>query len=421
MSDLADIREQVRARLDWPMMATLLGWEIKKSGVGTWSMCCPFHAEKSASFVMGGASDKFRDRSHCFGCSDGDHDFFSIWQTMRGVDHKQAVLDLAAHCGVSVGTLDFFHEKGKGITRTSASRLGVVDAPPDKTSLPSLQRLNDRGCAMIAESRGIPLQAVCYARDLGRVVYQRWPLHERSGQWLPRCAVHGKRCTLDHPECEPVEVWPSWGATDRTLTTVEFRRLDNGKYPKFGTEGIKAWGLAGKAWPLGAREVEQCKWVMLVEGGPDMIAAYALLARWRMLGKVVVVCMLGASNPIRKDALPCFAGARVRIMVDADTPKDDENPKKRVLPGLQAASRWQTQLQEAGAAVELFYVGDLWSAESVEQWQAGKITAAEMVVEVPGFTLPDGKKVKDVNELLHAGDEVLNSEDVRQACRDWDF
>lgn len=419
MSDLADIREQVRGRLDWPRVASALGLEVKKSGANTWTCCCPFHAEKSPSFVMGGGG-KYWDKSHCFGCAEGDHDFFGLWQVLRGVDHKRAVLDLAEIAGVPVGTLEFYHEKSAGKPRVIAER-PVMEDDVSKPSLPPLQRLNEAGCELLARSRGLPVWAVKHAVKMGRVVYSRWPLYEREGKWMPACAVHGKSCSMRREECEPAETFPSWGATDRTLNTVEWRRLDNGMYRRHDGEEIKAWGMKGKAWPLGAMEVAQCKWVMLVEGGPDMLAAYALLGKHGMLAKVVPVCMLGASNRMREDAMHCFEGARVRIMVDADALKDDVKSGKRKLPGLQAAAKWQAQMQEAGAAVECFYVGDVYETGSLAAWQRGEIESKDVVVDLPGFADAEGKRCKDVNDIIKAGESVFMHEAIREAAKDWDF
>jgi hypothetical protein len=177
---------------------------------------------------------------------------------------------------------------------------------------------------------------------------------------------------------------------------------------------------------VGAADIGDRKRVLLVEGGPDLLAAYHFLRMWHtrkrpLLHEVAVVCMLGASNRIREDALAYFAGCRVRIMVDADTPKDDETKAKRKLTGLEAAMRWSEQLTAVGAAVECFYVGDVFDPGHVAAWHAGEIQAAEIEILEPGFLKKDGSKVKDLNDLAMASDEVLTCDDVRQAMTVWDF
>ena len=218
-----------------------------------------------------------------------------------------------------------------------------------------------------------------------------------------------------------------WTVIDETRAVAEFRRLDNGLHTRAGGEaGPKVWSTAGKNWPIGAESIGDRKRVLLVEGGPDMLAGYHFLRMWHtqkrpLLHEVAVVCMLGASNRIREDALGFFKGCRVRIMVDADTPKDDEVKSKRKLTGMEAAMRWSDQLTEVGSAVECFYVGDVFKAEDVAAWHEGEKLAGEIEVLVPGFVRADGAKVKDLNDLARCSEDVLGCDDVRQAFTVWDF
>jgi hypothetical protein len=131
--------------------------------------------------------------------------------------------------------------------------------------------------------------------------------------------------------------------------------------------------------------------------------------------------MLGAGNRMREDAMENFRGCRVRIMVDADVPKDSEVKSKRKLVWLEAAHRWQTQLTEAGAAVELFYVGDLFNADHVREWQEGERAAGEIEILQEGLLTADGRKVKDLNDVVHCTEEVQASDDIREAMCVWDF
>jgi hypothetical protein len=158
-----------------------------------------------------------------------------------------------------------------------------------------------------------------------------------------------------------------------------------------------------------------------------MLAAYDLLMRWRMLDRVAVVCMLGAGNRMREESLAHFAGCRVRIMVDADALKDANEPDsngrlvKRKVPGMEAAMRWEEQLTSAGAAVESFFVGPVYEPGSLARWYKREIDAAAVEVVEPGLCDAEGKPVKDVNDLIRAGPEVLGREEVRAAARAWDF
>ncbi|NQU83471.1 MAG: DNA primase [Parcubacteria group bacterium] len=71
---------------------------LKKSGVN-WKGCCPFHQEKTPSFMV----HPERQFYHCFGCSKGG-DIFSFIQEMEGMDFPEALKLLADRAGVKVDT-----------------------------------------------------------------------------------------------------------------------------------------------------------------------------------------------------------------------------------------------------------------------------------------------------------------------------
>lgn len=410
--DLASLRERVRDALDWPMIIQHLGLSVEQLSPSRWGMCCPFHAEKTPSFIFGG--DHHRDRCHCFGCG-ADHDFFGFWQGECNVDHLEAVKQLAGLAGVYVGEIRFEKPKAPPV-RTPEKRLESDDDAAQKPSLPPLYQATREDCAEIAKGRGLDLEAVWIAARIHKrvAVVKSWPLYEARYDrgWQAKQNWEQHRC---------------WAAIDETKNVAEFRRLDNGLHTKLdGSASPKVWSTAGKNWPLGAAQIGDRKRVLLVEGGPDMLAAYHFLKMWHtqrrpLLQDVAVVCMLGASNKIRESALPLFQGCRVRIMVDADTLKDDEEKAKRKLPGLEAAARWTHQLTTAGAAVECYYVGDQFDGDDLQRWHDGEISAAEVEVIEPGFTKPDGSKVKDVNDWAHCAEDVLRSDDAREAMTAWDF
>ena len=133
----------------------------------------------------------------------------------------------------------------------------------------------------------------------------------------------------------------------------------------------------------------------MVEGGADMLAAYHFLWGLNLLDRVGVVCVLGASNRIADRALKCFKGLRVRICMDADEGRVNERTGKRIRPGSLAASRWQDQLTEAGAAVEVF--------------------------SLEGIRKTSGEKVKDLNDLVHCSARMMEEERVWDLFLSWDF
>lgn len=141
---------------------------------------------------------------------------------------------------------------------------------------------------------------------------------------------------------------PCWIVTDETRRIAEARRLDGKPFPAVGTLGErKAHTIKGstKAWPVGLRlrivpERLREFAVVLVEGGPDLMAAYAALARLPMGARDVhPVAMLGTSATIALDALGAVAGRVVVILAHGDD------------PGREAGRRWAKQLSGAGCRV----------------------------------------------------------------------
>jgi hypothetical protein len=141
---------------------------------------------------------------------------------------------------------------------------------------------------------------------------------------------------------------PCWIVTDEGRRIAEARRLDGKPFPAVGTLGErKAHTVKGstKAWPVGLhlrivperlREFA----VVLVEGGPDLMAAYAALARLPMGARDVhPVAMLGTSATIAPDALGAMSGRAVVILAHGDD------------PGCEAGRRWAKQLSGAGCRV----------------------------------------------------------------------
>lgn len=130
--------------------------------------------------------------------------------------------------------------------------------------------------------------------------------------------------------------WPAWIITDSNRHNAQARRLDGKLW-----EGIdaKAKTLRGcdTSWPIGASEIGEHRFVVLCEGQPDFCAA--LQVAWWDDIDVAPVCMTGAGNSIRPDALPRFAGKHVRIAVHDDK------------AGRTAGERWAKALYSAGAAL----------------------------------------------------------------------
>ena len=107
-----------------------------------------------------------------------------------------------------------------------------------------------------------------------------------------------------------------------------------------GTAKTRSIGKA--TWPVGAADIGSKPVVLLAEGMPDLLAAIQVISSEDRHADTAAVAMLGAGKLIHPQALPLFAGKRVRIFPDNDP------------AGLQAGGVWQRQLEEVGAEVDRF-------------------------------------------------------------------
>ncbi|CAN5806185.1 DNA primase [soil metagenome] len=94
----ADAVSEVRQRLD---IVDLVGEKValKRAGRNMKGLC-PFHQEKTPSFVVFPESQNF----HCFGCGKGG-DLFTFYMDSEKVDFRDALSELAGRAGVSLETM----------------------------------------------------------------------------------------------------------------------------------------------------------------------------------------------------------------------------------------------------------------------------------------------------------------------------
>lgn len=188
----------------------------------------------------------------------------------------------------------------------------------------------------IADSRRLDIRAVELAQDLGTL---------RVGDV---CGYH------------------SWILFDQSGLCAEGRRLNRKPYPALAIAGKiklserKAHTLRGsrKDWPVGilpAKEYRQSvEALLLVEGGPDYLAALHFMLRQKRRG-VLPVAMLGRGQGLRglhPESLEHFRGRRVRIV-----PHDDPDGGSYL-----SAARWAKQLRAVGAKVDCFNLKGLQTA-----------------------------------------------------------
>lgn len=205
---------------------------------------------------------------------------------------------------------------GPGSTKGTAEQ---AERAVKRARWPVMEPCTEADIAVIAERRRLAPEAVALAARRGLL----WMADSREGR--------------------------AWVLTDSRRVSAQARRLDGLPWESLG--GAKARTLPGSeaSWPLGLAEAAAYPAIALVEGGPDLLAACHLLAKSGVADLVAPVAMLGAGMSIQDQAVPLFAGKRVRIFAHPDA------------AGQEGARRWYRQLRRSARHVDGFTptVGDL--------------------------------------------------------------
>ena len=291
---------------------------------------CPLHEDRSASFsVFVGQRGGLRWKCHA-GCGQGGP--VELLARVFDIPEREACRRLLEMAG--------------GDTATAVPprpRAKLVPPPQRQLVLPVAMRLGTQAdLQAVADRRGLSLRGVAQASIRGLL-------------WF----ATSRGC-------------PSWIVTDGTRINAQARRVDGTVWEHIG--GAKAWTLPGSkaAWPIGTREATKFPFVVLVEGGPDLLAAHHFIAREGRENDVAAVAMLGSSNHIPGNALKLLAGKRVRLFPHADRAGQD------------AAGRWTGQLERVRCAVDAF--------------------------RFDGLRRADSQAVKDLNDLVYLHPECMEAE-----------
>ncbi len=172
---------------------------LKKSGVN-FKTNCPFHNEKTASFVV----SPERQIWHCFGCQKGG-DIFTFLIEKEGMEFKEALEMLAKKAGVTLKKVadkkdfkdrlfeinlkaqEFFHYiltkhslgkkaleylKKRGLSDESIEIFGLGYAPNSWESLTKfLRKRGFSNAEIITSGLGVTSKSSCYDRFRGRIIY----------------------------------------------------------------------------------------------------------------------------------------------------------------------------------------------------------------------------------------------------------
>ena len=301
---------QVAAAID---IVELIGRDVllRKTGV-TFTGLCPFHQEKTPSFVVTPARQRFK----CFGCG-ASGDVFGYVTLTGSMSFLDGVRHLAARAGIPI--MGEALDAVPLVAFKPSARLGPTPGIERVLRLPQdLRRCRRAELRAVADRRGLSLEGLELATGRGLL----WNGTQRTRpDWQAR---------------------PSWIVTDRERVNAQARKMDGTTWQHIGDK--KAFTLPGSraAWPIGAREAEEFPFVALVEGGPDLLAAHHFIAAEGRENDAAAVAMLGAGNDIPEDALLFLANKRVRIFPHVD------------VAGEAAAVRWNDQLERVGCTVDAF-------------------------------------------------------------------
>lgn len=311
--DVRETSELIKQRLTIPMIGRELfpGWECVKN-----PCCSPFVEQRTGSFSVSRDGTKFNDFSN----PDHKGDVIDFYRIAKGLDARTAFKDLAARVDGQTFT--------PIIRAPSPVRDEKVITAHPTLRIPSITEIRK-----ISHLRSIAPEALQIAVDRGLL-------------WT---------ATSIWQACE------TFILTDSRRINYRIRRLDGQKF----SEDRKALCIKGSqaSWPIGLPEAAAFPCIALCEGEGDTLAAFGHALACGTEASVAPVCMSGASNRIPSDALPLFAGKRVRIFVQADRAGED------------AWNLWRGQLDEFAEKIDGFDFG--------------------------GYTMePDGTTVTDLNDAL---------------------
>ena len=97
---MSQITDQIKDRLDIVEIVREYVPQLKKTGAN-WKACCPFHQEKTASFLVSSEKQIW----HCFGCAKGG-DIFGFIREIEGVEFLDSLRLLAKRAGITLEKQD---------------------------------------------------------------------------------------------------------------------------------------------------------------------------------------------------------------------------------------------------------------------------------------------------------------------------
>lgn len=310
--------EEAKARLTIPNIWARLDLPGKPDK----SCCSPFRADRRPSFSIYDNGGKWHD----FATGEGGDaaDFIAAALGVSLEEGCRCLIEMASGHGMSC-----YSSVQHPIRRTTDA--AAIAKAAKRAGWPTFEKPTDEEIQAIADLRGLSPEGVFLAARRG----------------LLRC-------------CDSRE-GRAWIVADSSRRNAQGRLLSGQPW----AAGMKARSLPGSeaSWPVGLPEASTFSAIALCEGGADLLASLHLSWCTGVEEQVAPVAMMGASLTIPGNALPLFAGKKIRVFSDADN------------AGQEAGRRWGAQLQAAGVSVDGY--------------------------RFDGLARADGKPVKDLNDFAH--------------------
>jgi hypothetical protein len=334
----------------------------------------PFRTEKNASFGIFAQGRAFKDHAN----DEAKGDVIDFIRLATHCSKREAITTLLEWAG-DHEPLGHRRHTGKIILPSSPVAVdnhpattpeaevvpSMVDAPadalpPEENQFKHTRRIipGSVNAIRISASRGLPHYALDKLAEAGII-----QTYEGGEQWV----------LVDGPKMPHEAV------------TAEFRRYDRAVYG----HGAKAHTCKGavKGWPiaLSLAMKDPSQTIIIVEGGPDLLAAYALI---EYLGRndCVAIAILGREiMRLVPEAQRALAGRCAHII-----PHRDKDASGALTSGRDAALRWATMLLEDCGATDV-----TWTS-------------------LEGLTRPDGQPAADLCEALEDGGIERNAGELHE-------
>lgn len=296
-------------------------WEVYNLPGKPGKSCkAPHRKDRSPSFSVYEDGRRFKD----FGTGENG-DVINFISLIKGIPEAQAYKDLfnLAGAGSNIPKLPL---KLKDKEKTQSEYFNYYQ---------NLRRGTTYEMYELAELRGIGFNGIKLAHDRGHLRFTSskagiiWALADLRGSFRQDRLLSGKKI-----------------------------RLKNG-------ESVKTRTLGKLSEPLGINDISSFQCVLIVEGGPDFLAANFLISQTRKEELYGVIGMLGAHQILTSKQVELLRGKRVRIF-----PHMDE-------AGLKGAKNWQSALLLEGVDSDIY--------------------------DFDSITRDDGQLVTDLNDLLQVG------------------